>query len=105
MFARPSRLPTKDFGKNAAKKIIIGQFLLRLGKNGGEKNRFATVVGSKFAKTAAERHRWQRQIREKLKTWPELGLDAIVSPLSEAKKIGPKEATKELLDGYKRINI
>lgn len=104
MLARAKRLQTADFGKNATKKIIIGHFLVRFGKNKTDKNRFAAVVGSKFAKTAVERHRWQRQIREKLQKWPELGLDVIVSPLAEAKKTGPQKASEELLEGFKRLN-
>lgn len=77
--------------------------MVRFGKNNTEENRFATVVSLKFEKSAAKRHIWQRHIRERLKTWPKLGLDVIVSPLQTAKESGAKEASRALLLGYKAL--
>ena len=103
MFAQKNRLGTAGFGSKNIKKITSGPFLVRFGKNNTGENRFAVVVSAKFEKSAAKRHRWQRQIRERLKNWPKAGLDVIVSPLPAAKELGAKKASEALLEGYKKI--
>jgi RNase P protein component len=103
MFARRNRLKTSGFGEKNRKKTTIGPFLVRFGKNMSGENRFAVVISSKFEKSSARRHYWQRQIREKLKSWPNLGVDVIVSPLPAAKAAGAKKASEELFRGYAAI--
>ena len=77
--------------------------MFRFGKNGRKLNRFAAVVGAKFEKSSAKRHYWKRQITEKLKSWPELGLDVAVFPLKEAKNLPAGEATKPIKEAFKKI--
>ncbi|MDO8504648.1 MAG: ribonuclease P protein component [Candidatus Liptonbacteria bacterium] len=103
MLKRGSRLSSADLRLVFPGKTVSGPFLLRFGKNQKGRNRFAVVVGAKFGKTAVLRHRWQRQMREKLKSWPNLGLDVIASPLPEARGLDPKEATKSLASAYEKI--
>ncbi|TSC59933.1 MAG: hypothetical protein LiPW15_601 [Parcubacteria group bacterium LiPW_15] len=103
MFARKNRLGTAGFGNKNTKKTNIGPFLVRFGKNAAAENRFAVVVSAKFEKSAAKRHYWQRQIRERLKSWPKAGLDVIVSPLPAAKEVGARAASAALQNGYKAI--
>lgn len=103
MFAKKNRLKTADFGNKNIKKITIGPFLVRFGKNATGENRFAVVVSAKFEKSAAKRHSWQRQIRERLKNWPKNGLDVIVSPLPAAKELGARKASEALVGGHKTI--
>lgn len=103
MAPRVKRLPASEFTKNTRRKAIIGCFLARFGENKGKANRIAVIVGAKFEKTAAKRHAWQRRMREKMRGWPEMGLDIVLSPLPEAKRLSPREASLTLIDGFKRL--
>lgn len=103
MFARQKRIPAKVLAGRFSRQMVIAHFLLRFGKNGTNLNRFAVIVGAKFEKSSAKRHDWKRQIMERLKSWPELGLDIVVSPLKEAKKFPAREATEPIKEAFRKL--
>ena len=103
MFKKSNRLQSSVLGGGLPKKISIGPFLVRFGKNNLIRNRFAVIIGKKNEKTAVGRHVWQRQIREKLKKWPNLGIDVAISCVCSVKDKNPRVETQMLVDGYRQI--
>jgi RNase P protein component len=103
MFARRKRVPAEVLAGRFPGQIVISHFLFRFGKNGTRLNRFAAIVGAKFEKSSAKRHDWKRQITERLKSWPELGLDVVVSPLKEAKNLPGRKATEPIKEAFKKL--
>jgi len=103
MFKRANRLGSAVLKTNFPGKIVSGPFLIRFGKNNTGHNRFAVVVGVKFEKKASGRNRWKRSMREKLKKWPNLSVDAVVSPTKQAKGTDPGKITEILLSAYEKI--
>lgn len=103
MFARRKRIPAEILAGKLPRQAAVERFLFRFGKNGTPTNRFAAIVGVKFEKSSVKRHYWKRQILERLKTWPELGLDVAVTPQKEAKKLSAREATMVIEGAYKKI--
>ncbi len=103
MFPRHKRIPGKLLAGKFSGQVSISHFLFRFGKNGLKENRYAVIVGLKFDKSSAKRHYWKRQINEALSKWPDTGLDIAVSPLKEAKKLLPREATEPIKEAFKKI--
>jgi RNase P protein component len=103
MFPRRKRIPAKTLAGKLTGQLIISHFLFRFGKNGLAENRYAVVIGLKFDKSSAKRHYWKRQINERLRLWPDAGLDVAVFPLKEAKKLLPREAVEPIKGAFKKI--
>jgi ribonuclease P protein component len=103
MFPRRKRIPASVLSGKFPRQLVIAHFIFRFGKNGTKFNRFAVIVGAKFEKSSAKRHYWKRQITEALLSWPELGLDVVVSPLKDAKNLPAKEATGPIREAFQKI--
>ncbi len=81
---------------------------LKVLKNNFPENRFGVIVSNKVSKSAVERNKIKRRIREAIKLYSEemkLGFDVVVVVLPEAKEIDFEVLKKTYLKHLKKLKL
>ncbi len=101
MLPRKFRLPRSGFQgfrrKGGRERIIrLTHIAVQSLANNLGHNRYAIIIGGKAEKSAVRRHFWKRQIAVRLRLWPNIGRDVLVTLWTAAKDFSKEQLAQEL---------